>query len=105
MVRSAHLLAIVFAVAFSFGAAADRVDVLSLGSDAWLRTGPSTSHEKIMGLPRGTAVVELADMKTVLKQRGGRWVHVHVLEGRAAGKEGWVWGRFVSCCESHAWLD
>lgn len=86
-------------------ALSDSLEVLSLASDAWLRTGPSTSHEQIVGLPRGTAVMEIADLKTVLRNRGGRWVRVYVLEGRSAGRQGWVWGPLIGCCEPHEWLE
>lgn len=87
------------------GAVADELEVPTVASDAWLRTGPSTSHRKITGLERGTAVLEIANLETAFKQRGRRWVHIHVLDGPAAGSQGWVWGRFIKCCEEHNWLE
>lgn len=86
-------------------AAADSLDVPTVASDAWLRTGPSTSHSKITGLARGTAVLEIANLDTVFKRRGSRWVHIHVLDGPAAGSQGWVWGQFIACCEERDWLE
>ncbi|MEO1106114.1 MAG: SH3 domain-containing protein [Pseudomonadota bacterium] len=105
MTVSLRLVALVLALVISAPASADPIDALSIGSDAWLRAGPSTSHERITGLPRGTAVLEIADLETAFKRRGRRWVQVHVLEGRHAGKQGWVWGEFVDCCETHEWLE
>jgi len=87
------------------GASADSLEVPTVSSDAWLRTGPSTSHEKITGLHRGTAVLEIANLDTAFEERARRWVHIHVLDGPAAGRQGWVWGRFISCCEAHDWLE
>lgn len=77
----------------------------SISSDVWLRTGPSTSYPRITGLPRGTAVVEIAGPDDAFKNFSERWVRVFVLEGRYAGREGWVWGEFVGCCETRDWLD
>lgn len=84
---------------------ADSLEVPVVSSDAWLRTGPSTSHSRITGLPRGTAVLEIADADTAFERRGDRWVHIHVLEGPDAGKQGWVWGELIRCCKPHEWLD
>ncbi|WP_420393077.1 SH3 domain-containing protein [Acuticoccus sp.] len=100
------ILALVAVLTSSAGAAtANSIDALSIASDAWLRTGPSTAHARITGLPRGTVVVEIADVDTAFEGHSSRWVHVHVLEGRAEGRDGWVWGRFVDCCRPYEWLD
>ena len=92
------------ALAVGGPSAAGSIEVPSIASDAWLRTGPSTSHERITGLPRGTAVLEIADAPKAFERLGRRWVFVHVLEGRAEGRQGWVWGELIGCCEDHEWL-
>ena len=104
--RSCLRIAIV-AIATLIGGAsqADELEVPVVKSDAWLRSGPSTAHSRITGLPRGTPVLEMTDMDTVFERRQHRWVQIHVLEGPAAGKQGWVWGQFIGCCEAHEWLE
>ena len=87
------------------GGSGEAVPVLYISSDAWIRTGPSISHERYTGLPRGTAVIEVSEPKLAFEPRSDRWVHVWVLEGRAAGREGWVWGEFVACCKHYEWLS
>ena len=86
-------------------AGAETLPVPFIDSDAWVRTGPSTAHKRIGGLPRGTPVLEIAGPETLFKGRSGRWVRVFVLEGRSAGREGWVWGSFVGCCKAYDWLE
>lgn len=100
-----RLTSAIIATLMSGAALSAQIDALSLSSDAWLRAGPSTSDRRIVGLPRGTAVIEIADPETVLKPRARRWVRVYVLEGKAADRQGWVWGRFIRCCEEHEWLE
>ncbi|RAH98387.1 hypothetical protein DLJ53_27210 [Acuticoccus sediminis] len=86
-------------------AVADQLELPAIASDAWLRSGPSTSHKRITGLPRGTAVVVMDDVDSAFENRGHRWVHIHVLEGRSAGKNGWVWGEYIGCCKRRNWLE
>ncbi len=96
---------ILLAAALGGPAAGDPLELPSVASDAWLRTGPSTSHSRINGLPRGTVVLVMDEIDTTFQPLGRRWVHIHVLEGRAAGRDGWVWGEFIRCCEQREWLD
>lgn len=100
----ARMMPIIVATFVAAAPAANALEVLSIASDAWLRTGPSTSHSRITGLPRGTAVLEIAEPDTVFERRASRWVKVHVLEGRAEGRVGWVWGELIGCCEDVEWL-
>lgn len=80
------------------------VSVLVLNSDAWLREGPTTSHKRITGLQRGTTLIEIGALEDALSSPSDRWVNIYVLEGSHAGREGWVWGRFVECCETLDWM-
>lgn len=100
-----YFVAISLIIATSAAAETTTVPVASVSSDVWLRTGPSTSHARISGLPRGTKVVEIAGPDTVFKRRSSRWVRVFVLDGRSEGREGWVWGEFLGCCTGLEWLD
>jgi uncharacterized protein YraI len=102
-----RLLIAIFIVTLCGAATAESVTVPvpSISSDVWLRTGPSTSHPRISGLPRGTAVVEIVGPGEAFEPLSDRWVRVFVLEGRSAGREGWVWGDYVGCCTPHDWLD
>lgn len=97
------IAASILAVGVVSGAVA--LDVPTVRSDAWLRTGPSTDHRKITGLARGTAVLEMAGPDTAFRRRGGRWVRIHVLDGPSAGRQGWVWGRLIGCCADMEWLE
>ena len=99
--------AVTFATLLFTSAAARQitVSVPTIASDVWLREGPSTSNARITGLQRGTAVVEIASPDALSEERSSRWVRVFVLEGRAEGKEGWVWGEFVTCCTTRPWLE
>lgn len=105
MIARVQLWITVAMLAVAFAPGAQSLDVPTVRADAWLRTGPSTDHRKITGLPRGTAVLEIADPKTAFRRRGDRWVHIHVLDGPAAGDEGWVWGRLIGCCSEMEWLE
>lgn len=97
-------LVVLMVLLVSGAAVADSISVLSITSVVSLHTGPSASTRRIAPLTAGTAVLELGGPKTLFKSPRNRWVHVHVLEGRASGREGWVWGGFLRCCKKHEWL-
>jgi hypothetical protein len=101
-----HLSSLLLALLLAGEALAETtsVPVLRIVSDAWVRTGPSTSDRRVTGVARGTAVVEIAGPEAVFENRSSRWVRIFVLEGRSAGREGWVWGEFVGCCTAYEWL-
>ncbi|MCF3933179.1 SH3 domain-containing protein [Acuticoccus sp. M5D2P5] len=105
MLTSIRIIVGVGLVLAATAAWSDQIDALSLSSDAWLREGPSTADRRITGVSRGTAVLEMADAETLAEDLRDRWVQVYVLEGRAAGREGWIWGRLIGCCKAHEWLD
>ncbi|WP_108660217.1 SH3 domain-containing protein [Acuticoccus kandeliae] len=105
MLTSMRIIVVAATALVSGAALSDSIEALSISSDVWLRDGPSTSNRRITGLPRGTAVMEIADLDTMSARHSDRWVQVYVLEGRAAGREGWVWGSYVNCCEAHEWMQ